>query len=145
MLKLFFLGQKISELLDQGLPATEIGKMLKINERSVRRWRMRIEQLKKNPEKYSKSSEFPPSYKLHPKSHFPHRRYVKCVDRATVDNIRKLLETGATNKEICVRLGIPMSIVSLFFEFFLNLLYIFYLLGHESRSTHLDRHNRRNY
>lgn len=74
--------------------------------------------MKNDPEKYAKGSEnLPPSYRLQPKSHFPHRRYIKCVDRATVENIRKLLESGATNKEICVRLGIPMSIVSNFKTF----------------------------
>lgn len=98
-------GEKIKELYEQGLPATEIAKVLKINERSVRRWRVRIENMKKDPEKVKKEDALKTSpYK-------PFRRYRKCVDRETVENTKKLLDSGATNKEICIRLGIQMSLV----------------------------------
>ena len=102
-------AEKIAELSEKGMGATEIAKALHISDKTVRRWRIRLDEMKENPEKYNKKymRKEPgerPRYE-------PKKQYIKSLDREVIEKAKRLFEKGETNKDMCVILGLSMNTV----------------------------------
>lgn len=107
-------AEKIEELYKKGLPATEIAKILKISDRSVRRWRIRLDDMRRNPEK-RKAMKKEVKPKVEPKKH-----YIKSFDREIIEKAKKMLAVGATNKLMCEELSLEMNVVRKLVKMILN-------------------------
>jgi hypothetical protein len=110
--------EKLEELFKQNLAATEIAKILKISDRSVRRWRIRLDNRDNNPKtrasdrstKGRKSLRENNDDDIEAEQPKPKRRIFK-FDKETVDRTKKMLDNGDTNKEIGEALGVDMRTV----------------------------------
>lgn len=80
--------------------------MLKIDERSVNRWRTRIKEIEKNPDKIKLDPKEP---ERKPQDYLP--RYRQSIEKSLVDNTKQLLECGLNYRDISKSLGITMSTV----------------------------------
>lgn len=96
-------AEKITELYAKGMAATEIAKELKISDRSVRRWKIKLDAMKANPKKAKTEVK---KVKSEPKKH-----YLRALDRDVVEKAKTAIEKGETNKQICEKLGLSMNIV----------------------------------
>jgi transposase-like protein len=106
-------AEKIEELYNQGMAATEIAKVLKISDRSVRRWRIRLEEMKKNQSKKQPKVEDKKATNVK-------RQKIKSVDRQTVERVKEMLQNGKTNKQMCAELNLEMNIVRKIIKLTLN-------------------------
>lgn len=102
-------AEKIAELTEQGMGATEIAKALRISDKTVRRWRIRLDEMKSNPEKY-KRDHLRKERDERPQSE-PKKQYIKSLDREVIEKAKGLFEKGETNKDMCVILGLSMNTV----------------------------------
>jgi transposase-like protein len=101
---------RIIKLMDEGHRAIEVARMLKIEERTVNRWRERIKEMEKDPEEYKKILE---------KSRFQNKpvkqysdclpRYRRTIEKSQIENTKTLLECGFNYREISKKVGLPMS------------------------------------
>lgn len=102
-------AEKIAELYAKGMAATEIAEELKISDRSVRRWKIRLDEMKKNPDKYQKSiKKEKKEDKPRPE---PKKQYLKSLDRELIERAKEAFERGDTNKDMCMLLNLPMNTI----------------------------------
>ncbi|XP_070508775.1 glutamic acid-rich protein-like [Chironomus tepperi] len=102
-------AEKIAELYAKGMAATEIAEELKISDRSVRRWKIRLDEMKKNPEKYKK--QIKKEKKEEQPRPEPKKQYLKSLDREIIERAKASFERGDTNKDMCALLDLPMNTI----------------------------------
>lgn len=102
-------AEKIAELSDKGMGATEIAKALHISDKTVRRWRIRLDEMKANPDKYNK--KYMRKEPLERPRFEPKKQYIKSLDKEVIEKAKRLFEKGETNKDMCVILGLSMNTV----------------------------------
>jgi transposase len=102
-------AEKIAELYAKGMAATEIAEELKISDRSVRRWKIRLDEMKRNPEKYKK--QIKREKKEEQPRPEPKKQYLKSLDREIIDRAKASFERGDTNKDMCALLDLPMNTI----------------------------------
>ncbi|KAG5666338.1 hypothetical protein PVAND_014373 [Polypedilum vanderplanki] len=101
-------AEKINELYEKGLAATEIAKILKISDRSVRRWKIKLDEMKVNPEmKFETKRE---KRRRRGKKTGPKRKVFN-IDQKVIERAQALVDSGESNKEISEELQLPMSII----------------------------------
>jgi hypothetical protein len=92
------------------MAATEIAKVLKISDRSVRRWKIKLDDMKSNPEAKLEAKRDKRKRRSHRKPG-PKRHLERSLDNDLVERARVLIENGEAHKEISEQLQLPMYVV----------------------------------